>query len=201
MQGADAYAHGLGDRIYYVQYYDEQMNPIKTAMKDDDGNVVMPDMPDGKFKKVNETWYNANIQALKEFEKRVDDEMEERVLSDSLNATVMGLSPQQYNDILKPKGGLQGMSPEMVAIDGRVVTIRSTPPGIEQTRMLSKLRFLVSKRLTNIKRNKVNASTTSKNTVKENVTNVELSRDVEVKAQLAEAKGEAPPALPLASIE
>ena len=64
---------------------------------------VLPDLPDGKFKKVNETWYDANMQALKEFEKRVDDEMEDRVFSDSMNATVMGLSPAQYNDILKPK--------------------------------------------------------------------------------------------------
>ena len=188
LSGADAYSKGLGDRIYYVQYFDEKQEPITAPITDDDGNLIMPDTEDGKFRKVNETWYDANMQALKEFEKRVDDEMEDRVFSDQLNATVMGLSMKKYLEILQPNGGMDGMTDEMKKVDGRVSTIRATPPGIEQTRMLSKLRFLVSTRLTNIKKNKVRASTTSRNVDKVDVTDQKFTRETEVKAQVEAAK-------------
>ena len=127
MSGADAYAKGLGDRMIYAQYFDENMVAIKAPMKDDNGNVILPDTADGKFRKINSTWYDANIQALKEFEQRVDDEMEDRVFSDQLNAIVMGLPPKEYDKILGPKGGMDGMSQAMKDIDGRVISIRSTP--------------------------------------------------------------------------
>ena len=58
--------------------------------------------------------------------------------------------------------------------------------------MLSKLRFVVSKRLANIKRNRVTASTNSKNLEKKDVTDKPITRVAEVNNQIAEAKGEVP---------
>ena len=60
-------------------------------MKD---RTIFPDTPDGKYRKVNGVWYNAELEAIKAFEQRVDDEMDERVFSDTLNATAMGMSKE-----------------------------------------------------------------------------------------------------------
>ena len=46
--------------------------------------------------------------------------------------------------------------------------IRSTPPGIEQTRMMAKMRYIVARNLVNVKRpKKVKPETTDKNTKSE----------------------------------
>ena len=152
-------------------------------------------MEDYKYRRVNDEWYSNRITALEEFENRVDEEMKERVFSDELNAIVMGLKYEDYMTILSEGGGATvGMGPLMTKLDGTVATIRATPPGIEQTRSLSKLRWLVSKRLANIKRNKVNASTTSKNIAKPGVTDIPLTRAGEVTAQINPAAAPAAPA-------
>ena len=200
--GIDNFSKGMGDRVYYIGYFGEDgKTPIKgVPLKDDNGNVILPDLEDYKYRRVNDEWYSNRITALAEFEKRVDDEMEERVFSDELNSIVMGLSYNDYMAILQEGGGATvGMGPLMTKLDGTVATIRATPPGIEQTRSLSKLRWLVSKRLANIKRNKVNASTTSKNIAKPGVTDIPLTRAGEVAALInPEVAPAAPAAAPAA---
>ena len=194
--GIDNFSKGMGDRVYYVGYYGEDGKPIKgVPLKDDNGNVILPDLEDYKYRRVNDEWYSNRITALEEFENRVDEEMKERVFSDELNAIVMGLKYEDYMTILSEGGGATvGMGPLMTKLDGTVATIRATPPGIEQTRSLSKLRWLVSKRLANIKRNMVNASTTSKNIAKPGVTDIPLTRAGEVTAQINPAAAPAAPA-------
>ena len=61
----------------------EDGQPIRgVPLKDDDGHVILPDLDDFKYRRVNEEWYSNKITALAEFEKRVDDEMEELSVSD-----------------------------------------------------------------------------------------------------------------------
>ena len=60
------------------------------------------------------------------------------------------------------------MTPSLAKYDCHAAMIRATEPGIEQTRMMAKLRFIVARNLVNVKRpKKVQPSTEGKNTNKD----------------------------------
>ena len=95
--------------------------------------------------------------------------MDDRVYSDELNATAMGMTKKRYDQLCSPGGRIEyGMSTSLAKYDCHAAMIRATEPGIEQTRMMAKLRFIVARNLVNVQRpKKVQPSTEAKNTNKE----------------------------------
>ncbi len=146
-----------------------RITPIKCPLKDEEGRTIFPDTPDGKYRKVNDVWYQATLLAAEEYELRVDEEMKERISDDETNYVAMGMTKTYYDSLCDPDGGTQiGMPANLAKYDCHAYMIRSTPPGIEQTRMMAKMRYIVARNLVNVKRpKKVKPETTDKNTKSE----------------------------------
>ena len=105
---ADNYSKSMGDRVYYIQYHGEDgITPIKCPLKDEQGRTIFPDTPDGKYRKVNDVWYQATLLAAEEYELRVDEEMKERISDDETNRVAMGMTKTYYDSLCDPEGGTQ----------------------------------------------------------------------------------------------
>ena len=73
ISASENYSKSMGDRVYYVKYFDENQNEVKCPLKDQAGRTIMPDTEDGKYRKVNGVWYNAELEAIKAFEETGKD--------------------------------------------------------------------------------------------------------------------------------
>ena len=83
------------------------------------------------------------------------------------------------------------MTASLAKYDCHAAMIRATEPGIEQTRMMAKLRYIVARNLVNVKRpKKVQPSTDGKNTNKEKGDEEFITKD---QPHLNESKGIKPP--------